>query len=53
VGDKLIYMQVWWGRVLGTQYIYDVENECFIHREMIVDGTVLYQQTQAALKAPL
>jgi len=46
INDKLLYVEFWWGRVLGTYFIYDVENESMIIKEMVHDGGTAYQQWQ-------
>jgi hypothetical protein len=50
VNEKLIFIRVHWGRILGTDMIFDTEKNEFTYREMIVDGTILYQQTRQALE---
>lgn len=37
---------IWWGRVLGTYFIYDVEKEKIIIKEMVHDGVIPFQQFQ-------
>ena len=44
INEQLLYFEIWWGRVLGTCYIYDVENESFIYKEMINDGGIPFMQ---------
>lgn len=44
INEKLLYIEIWWGRVIGTYMIFDVEKEKTIYREMIQDGTIPYQQ---------
>lgn len=44
VNEKLIYIQVWWGRILGSYLIFDVESEKVIIREMVNDGEILFHQ---------
>ena len=44
INEKLVYIEVWWGRVLGSCYIFDAEKELMIHREMIHDGDLPFQQ---------
>lgn len=39
VSEKLLFVRVWWGRVLGTDLVLDVEREEFVCREMLHDGT--------------
>lgn len=50
INEKLLYLEVWWGRVLGTALIYDVEAERIIYREMVRSGTIPYRQAQQALE---
>lgn len=49
INEKLIFVRVWWGRIAGTDMIFDIEKQEFISREMVYDGTQLYNQTQQAL----
>ncbi|WFB36034.1 hypothetical protein P3T73_17920 [Kiritimatiellota bacterium B12222] len=44
INEKLLYVRFWWGRVVGTDFIYDVEKEMFISREMIFDGNNAFKQ---------
>ncbi len=44
INEKLLYIEVWWGRVLGSAFIYDVEKEQIIYQEMVVDGLGAFQQ---------
>ena len=46
INEKLLYIQVWWGRVLGSYLIYDVEKERVIIKEMLHDGNIPFQQYQ-------
>lgn len=46
INEKLLYINVWWGRIIGTSLIYDVENEGFIYKEMVHDGVIPFQQAQ-------
>lgn len=51
VNEKLLFIRVWWGRVVGSDYIYDVETGRFVYEEMVHDGTLLLQQTKQAAEA--
>ena len=44
VNEKLLFIRVWWGRVLGTDLILDVEKESEVFREMVHDGVIPFQQ---------
>ena len=44
INEKLLYIRIWWGRILGTDVILDVETESILYREMIHDGVIAYQQ---------
>ena len=44
INEKLLYVEVWWGRVFGTSLIYDVESEKIIYKETAHRGTVVFQQ---------
>ena len=46
INEKLLLIRVWWGRVLGTDIIYDVEKEEIIYKEMFHDGETFFQQWQ-------
>jgi len=34
LNEKLLYGSVWWGRVLSTDFIFDVEQRVFLYKEM-------------------
>lgn len=44
VNEKLLFIQVSWGRVLGTCFLFDVEREEIIYKEMVNDGVIPFQQ---------
>ncbi len=44
INDKYLHIKVWWGRVLGSIFIYDVEKERIVIKEMIHDGTNIFNQ---------
>lgn len=44
INEKLLFIRVWWGRVVGTDLILDVEREAFIYREQIHSGNIVFQQ---------
>jgi 3-oxoadipate enol-lactonase len=44
VNEKLLLLRVWWGRIVGTDVIYDVEREKIIYEESFHDGTLLFEQ---------
>jgi hypothetical protein len=46
VTEKLLFIRVWWGRVLGTDMVFDVERESFVYREMVNDGDIPFRQWQ-------
>jgi len=48
INEKLLYVQVWWGRVKGVDLIFDVENERVIHKENINYGIIPFLQWQQA-----
>lgn len=50
INEKLLYIQVWWGRILGTYLIYDVEKEAVLAKEMIKDGRYLFQRYRQSQK---
>jgi hypothetical protein len=44
INEKLLFMRPWWGRILGTDLIYDVEAERIVYAETVTDGYLAYQQ---------
>ena len=46
INEKLLYIELWWGRVLGTYFIFDAEKEKVVIREMVHDGGIAFQQWQ-------
>jgi hypothetical protein len=41
LNEKLLYGQVWWGRIYSTDFILDVEARKFIYREMAHYGELI------------
>jgi hypothetical protein len=41
LNEKLIFGQVWWGRVYATDFIFDVEQNKFVYREMAHFGELI------------
>ena len=48
INEKLLYARLWWGRVLGVDFIFDVEKEQIIYKENINDGNIPFIQWQQA-----
>lgn len=44
INEKLLFMRPWWGRIMGTDLIYDVEKETVIYAETITDGHLAQRQ---------
>lgn len=44
LNEKLLFMRPWWGRIQGTDIIYDVEREQIVYAENITDGNIAYRQ---------
>jgi len=44
LNEKLLSIRVWWGRIMGTDLIIDVETGTIVSKEMVVDGRILYEQ---------
>ena len=44
VNEKLIFIRVWWGRIMATDFVYDVEQEKLVYTETVVDGYLALQQ---------
>ncbi len=55
INEHLVSVRVWWGRILGTDLVLDVETRAFIWREMMHWGQIEFQQCQehAAAGTPL
>lgn len=51
INEKLLFVRAWWGRVLGTDLIVDVERETIIYRETVHDGLIPFQQWKQAATA--
>lgn len=41
LNEKLIFGEVWWGRIYATDFIFDVEQRKFIYREMAHFGEMM------------
>ena len=48
ISERLLYIRFWWGRVLGSDLVFDVEREKFVHKAMIRDGGIDFLQNQFA-----
>jgi hypothetical protein len=48
INEKLLFVSVWWGRVMGTDLIFDVEQERVIYKETTNYGSIVFQQWQQA-----
>lgn len=46
INEHLLYIEVWWGRIVGSCFIFDVEKESIIHKEMVYDGNLPFMQWQ-------
>jgi len=46
VNERLLFIRVSWGRVLGSDFLIDVENERVVHSEMFRYGAIEFQQWQ-------
>ncbi len=44
LNERLLFVRVWWGRILGSDFLVDVENERIVHSEMIHYGAIEFQQ---------
>lgn len=44
VNEKLLFMRAWWGRIMATDFVYDVEKEKLIYTETAVDGYIAMRQ---------
>lgn len=50
INEKLLYIEAWWGRVLGTCMVYDAEREEIIHKEMANWGGMAFQQWRQGVR---
>jgi hypothetical protein len=41
LNEKLLYGSVWWGRIVSTDFVFDVEKKRFIYREMANYGQMV------------
>jgi hypothetical protein len=41
LNEKLIFGEVWWGRIYATDFIFDVEQNKFVYREMAHFGELI------------
>ena len=44
INEKLLYVQFWFGRIMGAYFIFDVEKEKILMKEMVWDGHQAFQQ---------
>jgi len=44
INEKLVFLRVWWGRIAGTDFIYDAEKRRMVYAETVHDGTIAWQQ---------
>lgn len=44
INEKLIFMRPWWGRIVATDIIFDVEQQRVIYAETLRDGYIAYRQ---------
>jgi len=44
INENLIYVRLWWGRVAGSDFIVDVENETVVYQQPIRWGDTAVQQ---------
>lgn len=41
LNEKLIFGEVWWGRIYATDFIFDVEQQKYVYREMAHFGELM------------
>ena len=44
VNENLIYVRLWWGRVVGSDFIVDVEKEAIVYQQPFRYGAIAFQQ---------
>jgi hypothetical protein len=52
VNEKWIFMRVWWGRIAGFDYLFDVEREEFVSTQPFQWGQIAFQQWKQACESP-
>ncbi len=52
INQKLLYVEVWWGRLDGSYYIFDVEKEEVVIAETFHDGKIAFKQWREATAVP-
>jgi len=50
INEKLLFFRVWWGRLMMTDVIFDVEQERVVYSEAGMDGFMAYQQFQESCR---
>ena len=50
VNEKLLYGELWRGRMLGEIFVLDVESETFLTREVMIDGAIAFRQWKEGCK---
>ncbi len=48
VNEKILFLRVYWGRIVGTDVLVDAETGKFLYMESFVDGTQMFQQAREA-----
>lgn len=43
LNEKLVFMRPWWGRIVATDLIFDVEREKIIYAETLTDGSLAHR----------
>lgn len=46
INEKLLFIRSWWGRIVATDVIYDVENEKVLYKEEVRDGRIIMSQAR-------
>ncbi len=44
INEKLLFVNVWWGRIAGTDFILDIEREAILYEEMFEWGATAFEQ---------
>lgn len=44
INEKLLFLRPWWGRIVATDMIYDVEKDKIVYAETVTDGYIAHQQ---------
>jgi hypothetical protein len=50
INEKLLFGQVWWGRIVSTDFVYDVEQNRMVYKELANYGELVECRERPAKK---